>query len=163
MTRFLRSSSSEIAGVVYGTIVTMGAITAGTRGGTPDAAGLAGIVAGTVLVLWLAHVYSDTLAESISRGRRLDRKEFLAVAREELAIPLAAVVPIGALVLGAAGLFKESTAIWLAMIFGLLTLAVEGIRYATVERLGAVATIVTVGLNVALGLIIVGLKAGLGH
>lgn len=163
MTSLRRQSSSEIAGIVYGTIVVMGAITAGTRGGTPDAAGLAGIVAGTVLVLWIAHVYSDTLAESIARGRRLDRSELLSVARRELAIPLAAVVPIGILVLGAAGVFKESTAIWLAMIFGLLTLAAEGIRYATVERLGPIATVVTVALNVALGLVIVGLKASLGH
>ncbi len=162
ITRVVVGSRDTIAGTVYGTIVVMGAIAAGS-GGAANAGQLAGIAAGTVLVLWIAHVYADALAETISLGRRLDRAEFVSVARRELAIPLAAAAPVTALVLGAVGLLRESTALWLAMGFGLTTLLVQGIGYARVERLSRLGTTVTVGINLALGLLIVGLKAGLGH
>ncbi len=76
---------------------------------------------------------------------------------------LAAVPPVGALLLGALGILEDSTAGWLAMGFGLATLAVAGFQYATVERLGFLASALTIAINLALGLVIVGLKAGLGH
>jgi hypothetical protein len=163
MSRLRRDSPELIAGTVYGTIVVMGAIAAGAQGGATHSGKLAGIVAGTVIVLWIAHVYSHSLAETISRGRRLDRAEFASVARRELAMPLAAVAPVASLLLGALGILRESTAGWLAMGFGLATLAVAGVRYAGVEKLGLLATGVTIALNLALGLLIVGLKAGLAH
>jgi hypothetical protein len=40
---------------------------------------------------------------------------------------------------------------------------VDGFRYAAADRLGRAGTLVTVGINLGLGLLIVGLKAGLGH
>jgi hypothetical protein len=156
-------SPQRIAGEVYGTIVVMGALAAGAHGGAIRSRELAGIVAGTAIVLWIAHVYAHSLAETISRGRRLDVAELRSVARRELGMLLAAVLPVGALVLGAFGILADSTAAWLAMGFGLLTLVVAGVQYATVERLGLVASLLTVGINLALGLVIVGLKAGLGH
>ncbi|MFL5972643.1 MAG: hypothetical protein ACJ750_09685 [Gaiellaceae bacterium] len=162
--RRLRDRSPQgIAGEVYGTIVVMGALAAGAHGGPIRSRELAGIVAGTAIVLWIAHVYAHSLAETISRGRRLDRAEVLSVATRELAMLLAAVPPVGALMLGAAGILKDSTAGWLAMGFGLATLAVAGVQYATVERLGFLASALTILVNIALGLVIVGLKAGLGH
>ncbi len=151
-----------LAGTVYGTVVVMGAITAGS-GGSLDLRGLAAIVGTTVLVLWLAHVYAHGLGESIERGRRLDSRELREIARRELAIPLAAVAPIAVLVLGAAGVFKETSAVWLALGVGLLTLAVEGVRYARIERIGLASTVVVVALNLVLGLVIVALKAALAH
>jgi hypothetical protein len=160
--RIVFGSRDTIAGTVYGTIVVMGAIAAGS-GADARAGEVAAIVMGTVLVLWIAHVYSDALAETIKLGRRLDPAELMSVARRELAIPLAAVAPLTSLVLGALGILRESTAAWLAMGFGLATLLVQGIRYARVERLGTLGTTVSVAVNLGLGLLIVGLKAGLGH
>jgi hypothetical protein len=160
--RLLLGTPGSISGTVYGTIVVMGAITAGA-----EAAGepwrLAAIVSATVLVLWLAHVYADGLGESIGRGRRLDRAELLSVARRELAIPLAAVGPTTALLLGALGVFGESRAIWLALGVGLATLAVQGMRYARLEHLGRRGTAVSVSVSLALGLVIVALKALVAH
>ena len=150
-----------LAGTVYGTIVVMGAITAGSGG--LGLWRLAVIVGTTVVVLWLAHVYAHGLGESIERGHRLDSRELRDIARRELAIPLAAVAPIAALVLGAAGVFKASSAVWLALGVGLLTLAVEGVRYARIERIGLASAVVVVASNLVLGLVIVALKAGLAH
>jgi DMSO reductase anchor subunit len=160
--RVVFGSREGIGDTVYGTIVVMAALTAGSRE-SGRLWQLVGIVAATVLVLWIAHVYSDTLNESIALGRRLDAAEFRSVARRELAIPLAAAAPVAALCLGAIGVFRESTAVWTALALGLATLAVQGLRYARLEATTPRQTIVTVALNLTLGLLIVGLKAGLAH
>ena len=160
--RMFSTAPHEIAGLVYGTIVTMGALAAGSQA-EPDPWRLAVAVAATVVVLWIAHVYSDALAETIATGHRLDRAEFVDVARRELSIPLAAVGPVIALSLGALGVLRESTAIWVAFGIGLATLFIEGIRYAGVEHLSRPAKVLTVALNVSLGLAIVALKVALSH
>lgn len=164
MKRFLFGSAQGIAGSVYGTIVVMGAITAGAGSSAePDPWRLATISAATVLVLWLAHVYSHALGETINAGRRLDRAELLDVMRRELPIPLSAVGPVFSLLLGAAGVMRDTTAIWLAMGIGLATLALQGVRYAGVEGFTRTGTVVAVVVNLSLGLVIVGLKAALAH
>ena len=111
----------------------------------------------------MAHVYAHGLGESLHTGRRLDAAELAAVARRELAIPLAAVAPAGVLVLGAVGLFGARTTVWLAFGLGVATLAVQGLRYAWVERLGRWGTLAAVALNVALGLVLVSLEVLVSH
>jgi hypothetical protein len=140
----------------------MGAIVAGTHG-VENLWRLDSIVAGTVVVLWLAHVYAHGLGESIQLGRRLDRTEFASVARREFAIPLAAVAPVVAIAFGAAGVFRETTAVWLALAIGLFTLAVQGWRYARLEELTRWGGVVSVAVNLGLGLFIVALKVVVGH
>jgi hypothetical protein len=140
----------------------MGAIVAGAHG-VENLWRLDLVVGGTVLVLWLAHVYAHGLGESLQLRRRLDRAEFASVARRELAIPLAAVVPVIVIALGAADVLRKPTAVWLALGVGLFTLAVQGYRYARLEEMTRWATVVAVGLNLGLGLAIVALKVVVGH
>jgi hypothetical protein len=161
--RLLFGSPGGIAGTIYGTIVVMATVTAGSHGEETDAWRLAVVVAVTVLVLWVAHLYSHAIGESLEHRRRLDPAELGAVARRELAIPLAAVAPVAALVLAALDVLSEQTAVWVALGFGVATLAVQGARYATVERLGPSGTLVAIALNVFLGLVIVGLEASIAH
>jgi hypothetical protein len=160
--RVLFGTRDRIAGTVYGTIVAMGAITAGA-GAEVDASQLAAIVFATVLVLWIAHVYAHSIGESVEHGRRLDRAEFVSVARRELAIPLAAVGPVAALLLGSFGLIRESRAVWLALTFGVVTLAIQGLRFARLEHERFWGTAFSVGVNVSLGLLIVALKIFVAH
>jgi hypothetical protein len=155
-------SRRQIAGTVYGTIVVMAALTAAAEGNS-DLWELSAIVATSVLVIWLAHVYAHGLGESIELGRRLDTPELASIVRRELAIPLAAVAPVAALVLGALGFVRESRAVWLAILIALATLMLQGARYAAVERLSRIGTLVSIGVNTLLGLVIVALKAGLAH
>ena len=121
------------------------------------------IVVTTVLVLWLAHVYAHGLEKSLEAGRRLRASELEQIARQQLAIPAAAVAPAVALTLGAVGVFRESTAVWIAFILGVVTLAVQGLRYAAVERMSGRATIVAVLINLALGLALVALEVFVSH
>ncbi len=160
--RLLFGSAGRIAGTVYGTIVTMATVTAGASA-EADAWRLAVIVSATVLVLWIAHVYSHALGESLELQRRLDGAELAAVARRELSIPEAALAPVAALVLGAIGILGEQTAVWLALGIGVATLAIQGGRYATLEQLGRTGRWAAIAVNVLLGLVIVLMKALLAH
>ena len=151
-----------IAGTVYGTVVVMAALTA-AYATEKQPWKLAGIVTGTALVLWIAHLYAHGLAESIVQDRRLKWEELRALLRRELGILLAAAAPAAMLVLGAIGLLEETTAVWLALTVGLVTLAAEGVRFARLEGLGPVGTVAALGANLALGLLVVALKVALAH
>lgn len=153
---------SGISSTVYGTLVVMATITVG-YGSQRHPWKLALLVWSTALVLWVAHLYAHGLSESIVEHRRLQRSEMVSIARRELGILLAAVVPSLALLLGALGVVGETAAAWLALGVGLVTLAVEGIRYAQLESFGLRGTLLTVGANLALGLFVVLLKVAVAH
>ena len=95
----------EVAGIVYGTVVAMATLTA-AYANVKDPWELAAIVWTTLFVLWIAHLYSHGLGESMARGRRLDGAELKSVARRELAILLAAAGPSVPLLLGALGVLR---------------------------------------------------------
>jgi hypothetical protein len=152
-----------IAGTVYGTIVVLSVITAGAKSFQHDPAGLAVIAAVTVVVFWISHVYSHGLGESLNAGRRLTAGELASIARRESSIVLAAVLPVATIVLGAAGVLEVRTALWIAVGLGVAALAVQGVRYARLERLSLGGTVATVAVNLGLGLVIVALKALVVH
>jgi hypothetical protein len=152
-----------IAGTVYGTIVVLSVVTAGAKAFEHHPWQLAATAAVTVVVFWVAHVYAHALGESLNMRHRLTTTELAAIARRESSILLAAVVPVAMIVLGAVGVFAVGTALWLAVGVGVATLAVQGVRYAQLERLSRAGTIITVAVNLALGLAIALLKALLAH
>lgn len=156
-------SRDTIAGTVYGTIVVLATLTAGARTFEERPWQLLAVAAATVFVLWIAHVYAHGLGESVNEGHRLTIDELGAIARRELAILLAAVPLLAAVMLGALDILDESTALWLAFAIGVASLAVQGFRYARLERLTRSGTAITVGLNLVLGLAIVALKAWVTH
>jgi hypothetical protein len=161
--RFLLGNPRTIAGAVYGTIVVLSVLTAGATAHMNDLWRLTAVTAMSVIVLWVAHVYSHGLGESITVGRRLTAAEVASIARRESAIPLAAVPPVAAVALGATGVIGDNAALWLAFAIGVLTLAAQGMRYAKLERMSRAGTIITLALNLALGLSIVALKVALTH
>jgi hypothetical protein len=152
----------EVAGIVYGTVVAMATLTA-AYANVKDPWDLVAIVWTTLFVLWIAHVYSHGLAESIARGRRLDRAELKSVARRELGILLAAAGPSVPLLLGAIGVLRLSTSVWLALGIGLAILGVEGLRYARLEKLSPQATLAITAMNLALGSFVIALKIAVTH
>ena len=151
-----------IAGTVYGTVVVMATLTV-AYASEKRPWKLAVLVATTAFVLWIAHLYAHGLSESIGLNKRLSRRELTSIARREIGILVAAVLPCAALVLGAIGVFRESTAVWLALAIGLATLAAEGVRYSRIERLGRLGTLGAIAGNLALGLFVVLLKVLVAH
>jgi hypothetical protein len=155
-------AEGSVASTVYGTVVVMATISA-TYALEKKPWQLAGIVVSTVAVLWIAHLYAHGLSESLELRRRLNRREVRSIARRELGMVLAAVLPCVALVFGAIGLFRETRAVAIALGVGLLILAVGGVRYARMERLGPLGTIVAVVSTLGLGLLVVLLKVSVEH
>ena len=161
--RIVLGTSGTIAGTVYGTIVVMGVVTAGA-GGARGPWELIAIVVSTVLVLWIAHVYAHGLGEAIGRGRRLDRAEFVSVARRGARDPTGRRRADGRArtrrlraVRGRDGL---SGSPWRS----------GSSRSPSRERAtrlsrgsGRLGTVESIGLNLAFGLVIVALKALVGH
>jgi hypothetical protein len=152
-----------IAGTVFGTMTTMATITAYGRAFPDSPWRLEELVLTTAIVLWVAHIYAHGLSESISERRPLRADTFRTIAQRELGILFAAVPPLVVLTLGTVGLFGESTSIWLAIAVGLCVLALEGWRYAQLERLHPAGTLVAVATNVGLGLLVVLLKVTVLH
>jgi len=161
--RLVLGDRQTIAGTVYGTIVVLAALMGGVKAFPNDLWGLAAVAAVTTLVLWVAHVYSHGLGESLNLGRRLTAGELREIAQREFSIPLAGVLPLAAVVLGAVGVLEAGTAVWAAFLVGLATLGAQGLRYARVEQLSTTGTVLTVAINLALGLTIVVMKAILVH
>jgi hypothetical protein len=152
---------NRIASTVYGTITVMATLTAFANTKRPWE--LTTLVATTVVVLWIAHLYAHGLAESISLRQPLRLDELAHIAHNELGIVLAAVLPTAALLLGVAGVLDESTCVWIAIGISLATLAAQGFRYARVEAVGWKGTLTAVGANLALGLFVVALKVTVHH
>jgi len=153
----------RIASTVFGTITAMATVTAYGKAFPDTPWKLEELVVSTALVLWIAHIYAHGLSESISERRPLRVGVLRALGRRERGILLAAVPPTLVLTLGTVGLFSETASIWLALGVGLATLALEGWRYAELERLRAPGRLIAVAANVALGLLVVALKVVILH
>ena len=71
--------------------------------------------------------------------------------------------PIVALLLGALGIFSERDGALGRVRGGLAVLAAQGFVFARIERLGPLATLAVVAVNLALGVALVGLKLFVSH
>ena len=161
--RTMTVAGDRVAGFTYGTLVTLSMIIASAKL-YPDGPGqIAAFVMLTTAALWLAHVYSHTIGQSVSHGRRVTFAELRHIARREGAIVEAALPPVGALLLAAVGVISTGLAVWAAFGLGLVVLAVQGVQFARIERLGPLRTVVAVGVNVGVGLLLVAAKLVLTH
>ena len=162
--RVARTRSGErLGGLIYGTIVALSVVVAGARAFPDEPGHIAVVVTVTSAVFWLAHVYAHALGEGVAHEEHLSFARLRQIARREGAVVEAALPPVVALMLGAAGILGAHTALWLAFGLGLVTLGAQGLVFARVERLGPLATFAVVTMNLALGLVLVALKLLLNH
>ena len=150
--------ADRLGAFVYGTIVVLSVIVAGAKAYPDDTTRIAALVAVTTLVFWLAHAYAHALTHSVRTGQRLTFDEVRRIGRHEAGLIQAGVPSIAVLLLGSLDVLDVDTAVWLALCFGLVVLAVQGFVFARVERLGPTSTAAVVAINVALGLLLVALK-----
>jgi len=154
--------AAAIAGKVYGTVVVLGVIVASSPGETEPGL-IAGLVAVTSVVFWLAHVYSQVLATSLERGRHARWVDVRSTAGHEASVLVSAILPVAALLLGAFDVVRDATAVWLAVGAGVGVLVGQALAYARIERFGVGATTLTVAVNLLLGLSLALLKALVAH
>ena len=153
----------RLGGFIYGTIVVLSVLVAGSRAYPDDAGRIAVLVVVTSTVFWLAHVYAHGVADSIGREEHISLPDLRRMARREGAIVEATLPPVVALLLGAVGVLSTDAAVWLAFALGLAVLAIEGVVVARVERFGALGTMVMGAANLTLGLALVVLKLIVAH
>lgn len=153
----------RIAGSVYGTIVVLAVLADGAAAYEHELWKLDALLLASVLVLWVAHTYAHGLGESLRLDRRLTRPELVAILNRELAIPLAALLPLAAITVGALRAINDSGAVWVAFGIGVVTLTVQGVRFARLERLRLGGTAVVVAANLSLVAVIVVVKVLVSH
>jgi hypothetical protein len=159
----LTVAGERLAGFTYGTLVALSMVIAGAKL-YPDGPGqIAAFVLLTTVALWLAHVYSHTIGQSVSHERRVRLEELRHIARREGAIVEAALPPVVPLLLAASGVISTQLAIWAAFGLGLAVLAVQGLQFARIERLGRLRTAVAMAVNVGVGLVLVAVKLVVAH
>jgi hypothetical protein len=155
------AEGQRVSGFVYGTIVALSVIVAeAPSAGSGEIASVVGI---TCVVFWLAHVYAHALGHSLDHHQRVSLREIGTIARREASIIEAALLPVGALVLGRLGVMTAAHAVWLAFGIGLGELVIQGLAVARVEHLGRLGTAALMAANVGLGLALVALKLVVGH
>jgi hypothetical protein len=144
---------TNAAGAIYGTIAAM-AVIAGAARYQSDAQIFA-LTLVTLLVLWLAHVYAETLAQHLKRGGKPDWSAVVAAMTKERTMLEGPAPMLLVLGLGGLGILDEDLALTLALWTGLAQLIVWGVTYARRLDWGW-ASAVGVGLvNGTFGLIIV--------
>jgi hypothetical protein len=159
-----RSAMGErLGGYIYGTIVALAVVVAGAKAYPHGPGHIAVLVAVTAVAFWLAHVYAHGLGHSVAHDEHLTIRELRRIARREASIIEATVPPVAPLVLGALGVLSTRASVWAAFGVGLLVLAIEGIEFARVERLGWLGTVAVVAGNLSLGLVLVALKLLVTH
>ena len=153
----------RLAGFIYGTIVVLSVLVAGSRAYPHDAGRIAVLVVVTSTVFWLAHVYAHAVGHSVAHDEHLSLGELRYIARREFSIVEAALPPVVALALGHFGVISTHAAVWLAFGLGLGVLLAQGIVFARVERLQLLGTLVVVALNLGLGIMLIALKLVVSH
>lgn len=151
---------------VYGLILVSGLIATASSAHAPSFRVLL-FVAVTLGVFWLAHVYSQVVGDHGRMGADGSPMKLRVAIRESVretrGMLLAAVLPAGALLLGAFGVLQDTTANWLALWVCVGVLALLG--YRSYHRLGAALHVRLLGAlaTASFGLIIIAAKAIVTH
>ena len=148
----------RLAGFIYGTIVVLSVVIAGAKAFPNGMGHIAALVLVTVAVFYLAHVYAHALGHSAETGEHLSFDEVKYIAWREASLLGAAIPPVLMLVLGEIGVLTPQTAVWAAIGVGLAGLALQGVVFARIEKLGLLATAVVVAVNLSLGVVLIVLK-----
>ena len=153
----------RLGGFIYGTILSLAVLVGGVKAYPHHAWKIVVLLVVTATVFWLAHVYADSLAHVVAQDRHLSLAELRRIGRHESSILEAALPPLAPMLLAALGVISTTTGAWIAYGLGLGVLMFSGLVFARVERLGWLATLAVVALNVALGLVLVALKLVVTH
>jgi len=142
------------ASAVYGTILTASLLIAVTG----DAVMVMGTIALTVLVFWLAHVHVAILRRVVRTGEHVDWAAARAALIEEWPLAQASLTPLAPILLAALGVLALPTARWIGVGICVVELVAWGVAISRLAGLGRRGTTLTIGINVVLGVALIGLK-----
>jgi hypothetical protein len=161
-----RGAGEHPAGVytaaIYGSIVSTALVAAlWERHASPRTMTLS--VLSTMLVFWLAHVWSAIAGERIHRGQGLPEHRIVELAREEWPMVEAVFVPIAALALAWAGVLDRDEGARAALVIGVLQLFGWGLAVGRRAYDGWWHALLGGAMNGVLGVALVALELAVIH
>lgn len=118
----------NVSGAVYGQVLATSLVVALGHDKAHDSLEMLVILAVTMTVFWLAHVYSEVIADVLAHGRAVSRAGLRRLAANEWPLAEAAGTALFALALGALGVIDRDAAVWLAVALGVADLCAWGWR-----------------------------------
>lgn len=156
--RVLRTRGDVTEGI-YGLVLATSVIAVSQEYESGRAGAVAVTVLVTALVFWLAHVYARILARATADDRWPTRAEMRDVMRHDWPLVEVAMPLVLVLTLGAVGLIADRTAVLLAVALALVELALVGAYAAATSGARPPVVVLSSAVAVALGSIVVLLKA----
>ena len=153
-----RRRQGKPAGAIYGQIVatsTLAVLDHDVSLG-PVAVGLSVVAA--MLVLWVAHVYSEVLAERVHQARRLSWEEMATAMAEDWPLVQAASPAVVAMALAALGLWSRDTGVVVGLALGVASLFAWGVVIGRRPRANWLYALVVAAISAALGVVIIVLE-----
>jgi hypothetical protein len=155
LTRWLRIGDS--AAGVYGTLLTLSVLVGLSL--KKSGPGVMAITIGvSAAVFWIAHVHAGLVARWVRADTRPDRRAVGEIMAREAPMIESAVPAVALVLLAWLGVLSTSAAVWTALVYGVVALAVWGALIAYRAGLGMTGMAVVSGVNLGLGLVIVVLK-----
>ncbi|MGI9186679.1 MAG: hypothetical protein ACR2J9_04025 [Gaiellales bacterium] len=149
------SRGGDAASAIYGTILAASILIAAAGG--PGVVFLSVITTG--IVFWLAHAHVSVMRRVVRQGEHVDRHRVRAALKEEWPLVQASLSPAAPLLLAVFGIISTSLATQIGIAICFVGLVAWGLVIARAAGLSRRQTAVDVGINVALGLLLVVLKS----
>lgn len=148
------SQDGDAASAVYGTILAASILIASAGG--PGVVFLTAI--GTGVVFWLAHAHVALTRSVVRQGEHIDLRKVRTTLTEEWPLVQASLSPAAPLLLAMLGIIGETLATEIGIAICFVGLIAWGFVIARAARLSRRHTVIAVGINVCLGLLLVVLK-----
>jgi hypothetical protein len=149
------SQDGDAASAIYGTILAASILIAAAGG--PGVVFLTMITTG--IVFWLAHAHVSLLRRVVRQGEHVDRRKIRATLTEEWPLVQASLSPAAPMLLAFFGIIDETLATTIGIGICFVGLVAWGLVIARAAKLSRRQTVIAVGINVALGLLLVVLKS----
>lgn len=159
----LEFTANFLRNLIYGTILVVVSLLVIANDNDPTIkSSILGIFAGS-LAIYVTHLYADAMAERLIVQKSLSRKQFGDVCKQSLAIFVPTLIPILCLLLALSGIFGIYMALLLGLISCLLILVVVSILSIKLEKLGVFRSILLIGANLIICILVIALKSITGH
>ncbi len=149
--------NGNFAAAVYGSILAAGVVASLDVGDVTDG-DMTAALAGTMLVFWLAHVWSEAIGDRIKDPRPYTWRRVRAVAAWHWPMVQASLGPLGALVLADLGVWSLDTAVTVALAVSIAQLVGWGVVVGRRTFAGWPAALLSGAVDGMLGVAIVVLK-----
>jgi len=150
-------SNGNFAAAVYGSILAAGVV-ASLDVGHVTSGGMTIALAGTLLVFWLAHVWSEAIADRMQDPQPYDWRRLRRVAAWHWPMVQAAFGPLVALLLADAGVLSRATAVTLALAISVAQLVGWGVAVGRRTFDSWPAALLSGAVDGLLGMVLIALK-----